>query len=675
MSRSKKPKRIYTSEELYNPQIDLSRDACLYGRQSAKEQVVNNIQSHISQTVMLLAYTKDLGFRDDGTTGKVTLFVENEVVDGEGNVKIKSASGTWSIDRRPGLKTICDLIETGKVGVVVSEFVDRLFRDEDRIDSNIFIKTCKENDCFVHISSKRMTYNFANDQHAEMFRLEVQMAAMYIKNHVKGTMLRRRDMIVRLGQWGGIGAIPVGYIVCMDEQSQLCGKFIPYEPHAKVVLWIFIRFLELGFDFGALCREVRDMPYVFPPFIPGIHAVRFMLTPTEQGYLISEDTLRHMLTNEVYIGNFRRQVQDGEVYIERNHPAIVPEDIFWQVYDHLKDVRPDGKATGRNKCVRYQQRENSEARAPLLKPVSPQGRVYWGAWYNGIHGYKIIKRKQLGLLDEHIAVIDADVLETAVVKRLFERLHTLDVNNLNAQRQARRKHILEQIGKRARELETIAEAIQTLTENMSKIKTESVVQELEIQMARILERRAHAEEQKARLEAALNQDTLGTLEEELADLEELWPKKPFAEKKALLSLLIKSLSLTFASQHFYKVDITWDYGNWGVDSAFFYRDNAGSKEWSEAELTLLADLYPTEAQLTLLEALPVRTMHTIYQRAYKMGLKRRVKLTDEVGRGLTWNDLQFLEENGLTVNDFAELAYNCTTVNQTGWLAESLSPV
>ena len=154
--------------------IDLTRDACLYGRQSAKEQVLNNIQSHISQTVLLLAYTKDLGFRDDNTTGKVTLFVENEVVDGEGNVKIKSASGTWSIDRRPGLKTICDLIETGKVGVVVAEFVDRLFRDEDRIDSNIFIKTCKDNDCFVHISSKRMTYNFANDQHAEMFRLEVQ---------------------------------------------------------------------------------------------------------------------------------------------------------------------------------------------------------------------------------------------------------------------------------------------------------------------------------------------------------------------------------------------------------------------------------------------------------------------------------------------------------------------
>ena len=135
----KKQRRNFSTEELYNPQIDLNRDALVYGRQSLKDQVVRNVQSHISQTVMLLAYTKELGFREDGTTGKVTLFVENQIFDADGNVKIKNASGTWSINRRPGLKTICDLIESGKVGVVVSEFVDRLFRDEDRIDSNIFI--------------------------------------------------------------------------------------------------------------------------------------------------------------------------------------------------------------------------------------------------------------------------------------------------------------------------------------------------------------------------------------------------------------------------------------------------------------------------------------------------------------------------------------------------------
>jgi len=189
MSR-KKQKREYTVEELYNPQIDLSLDAYLYGRQSGKEQVIVNIQSHISQTVKQLEYARELGFRDDGTTGRVTLVIENQVVDAEGNVSIKDASGTWPIERRAGLKTICDAIEHGtqdghRVGVVIAEFVDRLFRDEDRIDSNVFIKICREHDCYVHISSKRMTYNFANCQKEELLLIEVQMSGDDIENNVR----------------------------------------------------------------------------------------------------------------------------------------------------------------------------------------------------------------------------------------------------------------------------------------------------------------------------------------------------------------------------------------------------------------------------------------------------------------------------------------------------------
>ncbi len=66
MMKSKKSKKEYSVEELYNPQFDLSRDAVAYGRQSSKDQMVKNVQSHISQTIMLLAYTKELGYRDDG---------------------------------------------------------------------------------------------------------------------------------------------------------------------------------------------------------------------------------------------------------------------------------------------------------------------------------------------------------------------------------------------------------------------------------------------------------------------------------------------------------------------------------------------------------------------------------------------------------------------------------
>ncbi|HLZ60078.1 MAG TPA: recombinase family protein [Ktedonosporobacter sp.] len=672
----KNRKKQYTLEELYNPQIDLTRDASLYGRQSSKDQVIQNVQSHISQTIMLLDYARDLGFRDDGTTGTVTLFVENEVADKDGNITIKRASGTWPIDRRPGLKTICDLIETGKVGVVIIEFVDRLFRDEDRIDSNIFIKVCREHDCFVHVSSKRMTYNFANEQHAEMFRLEIQMAAMYIKNHVKGTMLRRRDMVVKLGQWGGIGAIPAGYIICTDEDSPYYGKFIPYEPHAKVILWIFIRFIELGYDFRALCLEVREMPFVFPPFQPGIPIIRFTLTPTARGYLVSEDALRYILTNEVYIGNFRRQIQDGEVYREKNHPAIVPEEIFWSAYDRLRDFRPDGTPTGRVKQVRYNQERTLDDRQPLLKAVSEDGGVYWhGAFKKW--GYRIIRREQMGLAEEHVLFIYADVLETVVVKRLFEKLYTLDLNNLNQQRAARKVAINKKLKELKREIETINEDVAALTENLKKIKTDAVIQEVEAQIARSVARRTKAEADEARYKRALQQDTLGTLEEELEDLEELWDFKPFPERKALLGLLIESLSIKFLSAHFYSVEIRWNYDNWGVEQAIFYRGNAGSKDWTEEELTLLAELYPQATQLEAMRALPVRTWATIRTKAHQVKVERTVKLTETHSCYLTWTDMQYLREQTVTLADFQEYQYKLKrkeedepiliVVKRTGW--------
>jgi len=70
-----------------------------------------------------------------------------------------------------------------------------------------------------------MIYNFANPQMADMFRQEVAFAAAYIEHHIKGTMLRRRDMAVSKGKIGG-GFIPIGFIVCKEEGP----KFNNYVP-------------------------------------------------------------------------------------------------------------------------------------------------------------------------------------------------------------------------------------------------------------------------------------------------------------------------------------------------------------------------------------------------------------------------------------------------------------
>jgi hypothetical protein len=49
--------------------------------------------------------------------------------------------------------------------------------------------------------------------------------------------------------------------------------------------------------------------------------------------------------------------------LSMEHP--IQEELFWTVYDHLKDIRPDGTPTNRVRLVRYSKRMKSE-RAPLL---------------------------------------------------------------------------------------------------------------------------------------------------------------------------------------------------------------------------------------------------------------------------------------------------------------------
>lgn len=659
MSAKRKKQRQYSLEELYNPQIDLSRDAYLYGRQSGKDQVVENIQSHISQTVMLLEYTKGLGFKDDGTTGKVTLLVENEVVDAHGNVSIKDASGTWPIDRRRRLKEICDAIENGtekghEVGVVIAEFVDRLFRDEDRIDSNVFIKICKEHDCYVHIASKHMTYNLANPHHAEMFRLEVQMAAAYIENHVRGTMLRRRSQAARSGLWAGLGSVPVGYIVDKDKESKTYGKFIIYEPHAGTVRWIFVRFVELGYDFYKLCKDLRHIPCLFPPFEPGVFTKCYLKPGTDGGYVISsEDGLRKLLTNVAYIGTLKAE----GAYIANTHEPILDEGLFWSVYDRLKSTRPNGTPTGKIPLVRYTQHTSTIAREPLLKELIATPHRYTRSNKLERYYYQLLSNGTLS--STALLAVEANAFEGIVVTRLFQKLREGKVGDLAQTQKRREQEKNKRLGEIEREYQTIEEEIETLLTNLSKIKTDVVVQKIQEKIAKYLERQQNLTKEKNAIVREYATAQLGTIEEELADLEELWDEKPFDSKKGLVSLLIKKIIWTYLSPRFFKLRIEWAYKEWGVEEAIFDRGRLGSKPWTKEEETIIQFLYPCKEQLDILRELPNRTWGCITTEASKLGVKRMGKPT-MIERNLSYQDLQFLEQSGLSLVNF-------TDGNQTRW--------
>src|SRR5579859_2938649 len=279
------------TEQKYNPTPDLTSDAVVYARLSTVKQYVENLQSHREQIELLIKQVKEkLGFSEENTTnqiGKVTLFVENQADDGT----IRNASGTWSIDKRPGLQAILDLINSGKVKLVVAFDVARLFRDEDQIDSNTFVRTCKQNGCYVYITSQAMMFNFANPNHVSLFRSFVQMGADYITYHVKGIMLHRRDLASQQGQWAGCGSIPLGFTVDQDKTSRYYKKFIPYEAHAEIWRGYYKRVIELNFNVRQLHTELIKQPFMFPDFEEGSYIGKRSATKVDGGYILSRQAL------------------------------------------------------------------------------------------------------------------------------------------------------------------------------------------------------------------------------------------------------------------------------------------------------------------------------------------------------------------------------------------------
>jgi DNA invertase Pin-like site-specific DNA recombinase len=666
----KKQKKQYSPEELYNPQIDRSRDACLYGRQSTKKQYVENIQSHIAQTLKQIEYTKrELLFTDDGSTGKAILFIENQVVDENGNVEIKNASGSWAIEKRPGLQTICEYIENGtpegrRVGVVIAEFVDRLFRDEDRIDSNRFIKICKENDVYVHISSKRMTYNFANSQHVELFRLEVQMAAAYIENHVRGTMLRRRAYAVEDGKWAGVGRIPMGLTVDKDPESRYYGKFIPYEPHMEITRSrLFERFIELGFNLDLLCDEILQQPVIYPPFEPGVFVGNRGAKKLADGsYMLSSISgIKGQLTQLAFIGIYERE---GKIIYD-NHPAGMDTETFWLVYDRIKTTRPDGTPTGKTNRVSYLRKEDAERRLPLLKKLITSTNGARAYYVNtGVENRFYYQLATVGIKKQTYCCIDAEVLEQLIVDLFFQTLRQHNLVDIETARRERKHAQLKRLQKITEDIGLVEEEINRLIENMGKLTLDSVIQRTEVQIAKLISRQTALQAEAKQIEQTSNEEELGSLEEELADLEELWDEKPFLLKKSLLEIIIDKIVFDQKGTRFYSLQVVWKVKEWGVQHTYIDRGN-GNKLWSREEEEILYSLYPTApTKEDMLQALPTRTWEGIEKRASVLRIRREGRTDDKIDHTLAYRDRLFLEEENLSFSSFAPVTPG---YKFTGW--------
>src|SRR5260370_30651640 len=121
----------------------------------------------------------------------------------------------------------------------------------------------------------------------------------YIKDHVKGLMLKRRDKKAMRDEFSG-HAIPTDLMV--DEEHVY---YVPNPYFAPVMKRLLRRFRELDGDFAQFRREIVVKP-IFPDVPDEIikRVGREQLTKVDGGYTIkSYDGMGSVLTNVPLIGH------------------------------------------------------------------------------------------------------------------------------------------------------------------------------------------------------------------------------------------------------------------------------------------------------------------------------------------------------------------------------------
>ncbi len=240
-----KQKLIYGMSE-----FPLDEPGVLYARQSSFKQLQNNIHSFEMQTDKFLEH-----FRNRGCTGDIEIITDDE-----------GMSGTMDIHEMPGLTRLMRLIEgkeliNGKrVKWIAAVHVNRFTRDKWLVKPGTIMRACYEND--VWISTLRMDFNFQDEYCQRVFMIEAEESARHLE-WMKLVLGGGRITASSNGYYDGRWIVP-GYIV--DRSDEKRKKYIIYEPHAKIVKWLFRRFLELDGNFPQLCREVAKEPFLFNYF-------------------------------------------------------------------------------------------------------------------------------------------------------------------------------------------------------------------------------------------------------------------------------------------------------------------------------------------------------------------------------------------------------------------------
>ncbi len=664
------------------PNLPLEKDVLLYPRVSQPGQLKNvSAELQAKEDGELVRTAKQLGW-----------LPENEWAPEKGIGKIRqfpqdmAKSARLRMEDRPGFKLMLQAIVAGEARAVIAVDVDRLFRDKYGSESGKFIEMCERYQ--VIVITPTFMYDFHDPTHIKLFKDAVTRAWDYMQYQIYDRMIYHQNYLQATGRIGRGQNINVGYILDRDENSPSFRHLIPYHLHADVMLNIYKRYRELGNNLGRLFRELRAKPFVFPDFPPDIdprHVEALILTKVPGGYTIATRTgLRRMLCNTVYIGwmkNMDDVVRDEHGQPKICHKPIIPEDLFWNVFNRHSPYLPDGSPNPN--LQQWRDRASYEPINAMLryiiKSVDPQ--VYHIQTASRRHAMKhwrgrssagqyILYRSKDELAAGKTYLIASDV-DSVYWKLLYRHLratkHYEDYAKAEQQvadtKEREKNEILAQIEACDRIIEKQKKKLVKIGANDDDENEEAKSDDIKDEAMRILieavkEEIANQLREKKRLEERLNtflttdnkyaesmmewSQLLSGIEEE----EDLEKYTTIEERQQLAEVFSVGVMLELLAPRVLCLTVYWRHPDWQAEQAFWLRTAMSAQRWTDEETERFRAAYVTMTPLELLQALPDRSWSALRHRSWKMGLKP-LEMEGPLEESVCWNDYQHMQEHGV----------------------------
>jgi len=625
------------------PESKLSdRPLVLIGRQSSTRQIEENVESLKLQIEDARQRFISQGWSEDIITIRVA---------GDGK---KGVSGTLRIDQRAELRDTMIDIKAGICKAVGAYSVSRLFRDKHGVQVSVFMETCAKHDCLVILPDK--TYDFNRQDDITMFTILARFAAVENEQRARLANDAKHRKALR-GEYDGRPLV-VGYIV--DRVKLLAdgtpnptyGKFVEYEPHARVVRRLYRRFRELGGRFNVLAAEVATMPVVFLDFeewVSELDVSKLQLKKVPGGYTISRVGLFHLMTAVEYIGYWK---VDGSLLLENgdgkpvvNHTAIVPFDDWEYAFNCLSfttlDGLPNPDRTHGSTWTPATKQEKKGALHGLL--TSSHGLVDCTGGY-----YRIAEKREGHSQRSNTVVIRERLIDSVWYERLAERMRELDnfkffneqLRKLKEQHAKELVSVPEQLARYYKERAGIQAYIKAVGATADKATLQQYNEDL-------LQLTAHINELEVKQQTAeVEESRLYRLRDRLTTLLGIGGSNEYSRN--FIQLVTDKIILDEYSAHFLTFTIVWSAPFQQVDTCYIYRSEGGHQRWSEQEKADLARLYPYADKLELLERFPTRTWSSIANCTHMLGLRRYTERDTSgiVNSALSLKDWRLLQEHG-----------------------------